>query len=371
MTVIVKEVLQVCHSYDPPFLDIARQYATALRLLGFSVTTVYVKGDPSDRVLDGSASDKVIFLKNNSKDIRGLKLKQINQLKKVCEKKSYSFIVAHRFKSIFISNHIKEIPVIGVHHCFGDYKRFTRRWHIYLNRKKITLLGVSNAIRDDISNSLTSFPKNKIHTLYNRVNYLALSNSQKDKSEAREYLNLPKSTYIYGNVGRLHKDKDQKTLIEAFEKVLQQTPDAILVIIGTGELEGELKKLAKSLSIEKNVLFLGKVANAYQYFKAFDSFVLTSDREPFGMVLLEAMTAGIPIAITDCGGAPEVVGNTALKFSFGDSKEASESMLQLRKINKHEIETIAQAMKVRIEKEFSDQAASIKLKCILESLSLI
>ena len=59
------------------------------------------------------------------------------------------------------------------------------------------------------------------------------------------------------------------------------------------------------------MLFLGQVEEARRYFKAFDAFALSSDHEPFGMVLLEAMVAGVPLIATACGGAREVVEGSA------------------------------------------------------------
>lgn len=53
--------------------------------------------------------------------------------------------------------------------------------------------------------------------------------------------------------------------------------------------------------------FLGHVRHGRRYFKAFDLFALTSDHEPFGMVLLEAIAAKVPVVCTDCGGGREVV----------------------------------------------------------------
>ena len=78
------------------------------------------------------------------------------------------------------------------------------------------------------------------------------------------------------------------------------------------------------------MLLLGKIPLARQYFKAFDCFVLASDHEPFGMVLLEAMAANLPIISSDCGGAPEVVGDTGLLFELGNDENKPKRMTQQR-----------------------------------------
>jgi glycosyltransferase involved in cell wall biosynthesis len=92
----------------------------------------------------------------------------------------------------------------------------------------------------------------------------------------------------------------------------------LLLIAGSGPLEGELRELGERLELGERIRFLGQIPQARRLFAAFDLFVLTSDHEPFGMVLLEAMAAGVPVAATDCGGAPEVVGRQDLLFGLRD-----------------------------------------------------
>ncbi len=75
-------VLQFCHGYDGPFLDCARQYAVLFKGTEYKVCTVYLTGKPSDDVVQGSASDEVIFLNYSSKQVRGLKLAAIADFKK-------------------------------------------------------------------------------------------------------------------------------------------------------------------------------------------------------------------------------------------------------------------------------------------------
>ena len=100
------------------------------------------------------------------------------------------------------------------------------------------------------------------------------------------------------------------------------------MILGTGRLEAKLKSLSETLGIADRVLFKGQVPHARRYFKAFDVFALTSDHEPFGMVLLEAMAAGNKLICSDCGGGPEVVGSTGHFFPLGDEAALSQVLLQ-------------------------------------------
>ncbi len=313
-------VLQFCHGYDGPFMDCARQYAALFKGTPYKVCTVYLTGKPSEVVVRGSASDEVLFLDYSSRDVRGLKLKAIRDIRRIATSRNFALCIAHRFKPIYVALLGTKLPVIGVHHAFGDYQRRSRQWFAGAFRARLKLLGVSNAVRDDMRSCLPSWPQDAIQTLYNRIDVAAVQAEQVSRHEAREHLGLPQDAWVVGNVGRLHPDKDQATLIRGFAQALPNLPaGSLLAIMGSGRLEASLKALAVELGIADSVRFLGQVAHGLRYFKAFDVFALTSDHEPFGMVLLEAMAAGVPVICSDCGGGREVVEGVGQLFTLGDS----------------------------------------------------
>lgn len=302
-----RHVLQFCHGYGEPFLDCARQYASLFSGKGYRVTTVFLTGAADSEVAAACASDEVLFLEYSSKAIRGLKLGAIRDLRKIASSRSFSFCIAHRFKPVYIALLATRLPVIGVHHAFGDYHRRTRKLFAHIMRWRLSLLGVSDAVRDDIRKSLPKWPTGRIQTLYNRIDVEQLQAAQLPAAQARKELGLSSSAWIVGNVGRLHPDKDQATLLRGFALALPNLPtESQLVILGTGRLEQDLKELALELGIGSQVLFLGQIPEARRFYKAFDVFALSSDHEPFGMVLLEAMVAGVPLLATAAGGAKEV-----------------------------------------------------------------
>jgi glycosyltransferase involved in cell wall biosynthesis len=344
-------VLQVCHGYTGPFLDCARQYAALFEATGYRVCTVYLTGEPNEAVIAGSASDEVIFLGLKGRDIRGLKVKAIRDISRIAASRSFVFCIAHRFKPTYVALLATKLPVVAVQHAFGVYRRRSRQLFASLFRSRLMLLGVSNAVTSDLSESLPSFPADRIETLYNRIDISAVRRDLVSRSEARDELGISSESYVVANVGRLHPDKDQATLIEGFAKALPQLPStALLVIAGVGPQEPSLKARAASLGIEDKVLFLGQVPNARRKFRAFDCFALTSDYEPFGMVLLEAMAAGLPIICSDCGGAPEVVAGAGRLFPLGDSDALSVCLIAMSSEPSH-------AEYPLLEMKFSDAAA--------------
>ena len=350
-------VLQFCHGYDGPFLDCARQYASLFVGTPYKVTTVYLTGAPSVEVERGSASDEVVFLDYRSRDVRGLKLKAIRDIKRLVAGRNFQFCIAHRFKPIYVALLGTDLPVIGVHHGFGDYQRFSRKLFANCFRKRLALLGVSNAVRDEIRACLPSWPAERIETLYNRIDIAAVQAEQVCRDDARAHLGLPQDAWVVGNVGRLHPDKDQTTLIRGFAQALPQLPaGSLLAIMGSGRLESALKALAAELGVSTSVRFLGQVPQGRRYFKAFDVFALTSDHEPFGMVLLEAMAAGVPVICSDCGGGREVVGESEWLFALGSAQALGQRLVRMAIERPQSQADFVEALHDRIVNMFSDPA---------------
>ncbi|WP_426810343.1 glycosyltransferase [Pseudomonas sp. WOUb67] len=350
-------ILQFCHGYDGPFLDCARQYASLFQGRGYQVTTVFLTGAADPQVAVGCASDEVLFLEFSSKAVRGLKLGAIRALRRIAAERNFAFCIAHRFKPIYVALLGTGLPVIGVHHAFGDYERKGRRLFANLFSKRLSLLGVSDAVRDDMRRCLPQWPAERIQTLYNRIDIDALQAALVPRAEARQALGLDAQAWVVGNVGRLHPDKDQATLLRGFAQALPGLPaGARLAILGKGRLEADLKALAAELGIAGEVDFLGQVPDARRYFQAFDVFALSSDHEPFGMVLLEAMVAGVPVLATACGGAREVVEGVGVLFPLGDAAQLAQGLKHMATLDAEQRQACAGHMLQRLHERFSDQA---------------
>ncbi|MGB7816800.1 MAG: glycosyltransferase [Methylotenera sp.] len=348
-------VLQICHCYYPPFLDCARQYAALFKGTPYKILTVYLTGEPSVEVAQASASDEVIFLGFKSSEVGGLKLNAIAKIRQIVAKEQFLFCIAHRAKPTYVALLATRLPVISVHHNYNDFSRFSRRILVNFYQHRLLMLGVSDSVRDDMRHDLKNWDPERILTLYNRIDVEATQAKFLSKLSARQFLGLPENAWIVGNVGRLHHDKDQATLIRGFAKALPQLPEiSLLVIMGSGPLEQDLKRLVESLNVGGKVIFTGQVPDGKQYFKAFDVFALTSDREPFGMVLLEAMAAELPLICSDCGGGAEVVQGVGELFAFGDADALGNGLIQSHQ--KKDFSHTTSALQ-KLHDIFSDQAA--------------
>ena len=172
------------------------------------------------------------------------------------------------------------------------------------------------------------------------------------KTIAREKLNLPEDIFIFGNVGRLVKNKDQKTLIQAYARIQQQCPHSKLILMGTGVLEAELKNLSSSLGLENKVIFAGFVPDAVNFAKAFDVLVSLFIQEAFGMVLIEAMTAKVPV-INPVDGVPEVINNSGLLVEPNDPLKLSEAMFSAYQMKADSLKQWGEQGYLRVKENFS------------------
>lgn len=109
-------------------------------------------------------------------------------------------------------------------------------------------------------------------------------------------------------IGRLSKEKRQADLIHAVKILVDEyNTDVSLTILGDGSLLSELKQLSQNLNIDDRIFFQGFVSKPLNYLASADLFVLSSEHEAFGYVLVEALAMGVPIVSTDCPYGPRYI----------------------------------------------------------------
>jgi glycosyltransferase involved in cell wall biosynthesis len=112
---------------------------------------------------------------------------------------------------------------------------------------------------------------------------------------------------VVTTIGRLTEQKDYPTILSAFEEICKSNQKALLLIIGEGEMDEQLKALAIKLGISGNISWIGKTPNVASYLAISDVFILASKYEGFGLVLLEAMSLNVPIVGSDNSAIREVL----------------------------------------------------------------
>jgi glycosyltransferase involved in cell wall biosynthesis len=355
------KILQVCHSYEPPFLDVANQYAAAFDVSKYEVTCLFLKGKDTNWVRNQTIADKLLFLESSSGNMRGIKAGLIKKLCRILTEEQYCLVIAHRYKAIYITGLASlmsvSIPIVGVVHAYRVFSRLPRKMLVYLLRKRLKLLGVSDSIRLDILGSLKTVCFKEVYSQPNCVVIDKLQKEQLPRAEARHKLGLDANSYIIATAGRIHLEKDQAILIHAFYKASLKIPEAKLYIYGTGPLKDELKNLIAHLNLTDKVFLAGFVPEIARFFCAFDLFVLPSRIEPFGMVLIEAMSAKIPVLSSKSGGGTEILGNNNdLLFDIGDVDGLAAKLVFMYNLTSGEREKYIGFAVNRVQNFFSQQA---------------
>jgi len=353
-------VLQIVHGYNAPFFDLANQYAAALDRERCELTTVYLTGAPDSRVERTTAADRVLFLDLGTRDLRGLKLGPVRQVRRLYRELPFRLVIAHRYKALYISLLASlgrpQVEVLGVAHAFGVMSGRGRRLLVRLFRRRVHLLGVSGAVADDLRRDCPFLATEHIHGLLNAVDLPRLLGRQLPREQARRELGIEPGAFLFANVGRYHPDKDQPGLLRAFARVSPAMPEARLLLIGEGRLRRQLQAMVSELGLEGRARVAGPVAEASRYFPAFDVYVSSSDREPFGIVLTEAMAARLPIVCSDCGGVPEVVGEDGLYFRRNDDAGLAERLRAVHRMSEARRRELGERLYRRLELEFSETA---------------
>jgi sugar transferase (PEP-CTERM/EpsH1 system associated) len=152
-----------------------------------------------------------------------------------------------------------------------------------------------------------------------------------DDIELRKKLGLPDGIPIVGIVARLTPAKDHSNLFRAFKEVVEGGVDAKLLLVGDGELAGQLRSEVSALGLEDTVIFLGSRQDVPDLLGIIDLFVLSSYTEGLAMTLLEAMAAGLPVVATSVGGNTEAVvdGETGIIVPPRDSAALAAAVREL------------------------------------------
>ncbi len=168
--------------------------------------------------------------------------------------------------------------------------------------------------------------REKLRIVYNAVD----ATKFRRRSEAKKELGLDGKIVLFH--GRLSIQKGPEFFLMAAKKVLEKEPGARFIMSGKGDFLPRLVELAIDLGIEDKVVFAGYVPDEKLplLYAASDAYVLPSVSEPFGITVLEAMAAGVPVIVSKTTGAGEVV-NYCLRVDFWDVDEMANKIIAVLK----------------------------------------
>jgi len=212
-------------------------------------------------------------------------------------------------------------------------------------------------------------PQKAIQTVYNfideRVYY------KKDKSDLKEQYGILPEEKVVIHVFNFRKVKRVEDVIQSFYRIQKKVASKLL-LVGDGPEISVVCKMVRELGITDKVLFLGKQENVEDLLSISDLKLLLSEKESFGLVLLEAMACGVPSVGTNIGGIPEVIehGVTGFLSEVGDVENIADQAISILidpDLHKRFSENSIQRVKDRFSSRYIvEQYENLYLKLIKE-----
>jgi len=172
----------------------------------------------------------------------------------------------------------------------------------FVQRRAFTTILISQAVKDYVIDNGELSKR-----LTNRIIYYGVSATLYKLPTKMSF--SPSKKVRLGCISRLVPQKNLPLLLQAARNLTDMNDfDFSLKVLGNGPLEASLNKLCKTLEIQEFVSFDGKLEDVSLFYNELDLFVLTSNYEGFGLVLLEAMQFGVPIVARNISAIPEVLG---------------------------------------------------------------
>ena len=161
----------------------------------------------------------------------------------------------------------------------------------------------------------------KVKIIHNAVDYEKFKINTEKRNQIRQEFNI-ENKLVVGNVGRFTTQKNHAFLIDIFYEIYKKNNNAVLMLVGNGEKEQQIKQKVKKLGIQNCVLFMGYRSNVNELMQAMDMFLMPSLYEGLPVVAIEAQAAGLPCFMSKDVITEEVKIADNVKFiSLEDSTE--------------------------------------------------
>ncbi|WP_414043044.1 N-acetyl-alpha-D-glucosaminyl L-malate synthase BshA [Macrococcus animalis] len=227
--------------------------------------------------------------------------------------------IARRDVGIVTTLHGTDITVLGYDSTLKDAIKFGIE-------ESDVVTSVSNALTQETYDIIG--PNKDIRTVYNFINESDFK--QIDNKSLRKCYGIPEEYKVLIHVSNFRKVKRIQDVIKTFSLVRAKIKSK-LILLGDGPELTKMRAYAMKLGVLEDVMFLGKQDKVANYYQMSDLFLLMSEKESFGLVLLEAMHTGVVCIGTTAGGIQEVVKHNETGFivEVGDTVAASEHAIEL------------------------------------------
>ena len=277
----------------------------------------------------------------------------------------FDVIHAHDWLVTYAAKSLKnayDIPIVATIHAteagrnsgiHDETQRYINDTEWLLTYEATEVIVNSNYMKNEIQR-LFGLPFDKINVIPNGINLSNFTGIERDYDFRRQYAMDNEKIILY--VGRLVYEKGVQHLIAAMPKILSNYNDAKLIIAGRGGMMDELRAEASNLGLNDKIYFTGYLNSkqVQKMYKCADVAVFPSTYEPFGIVALEAMLAGVPTVVSDVGGLDEIVthGVDGMKSYAGNANSIADSVTAL--LYDHQLATnVSKKAKQKVKDQFN------------------
>jgi len=236
--------------------------------------------------------------------------------------------------AVLIKKMLQKGKIVFTQHMDSRHKKkdFFHKW-IYKNIDFVA--SITDSMRQNHL-KFTPITEDKITTIYNGIDLNKFNVSPDfEPVEFKKTKNIPPGKIIIGTIGRIDRLKNQEILINCAEKLVKTNKNIHFIFVGeeTDSITGrgyrnELLSRIKEKKLEDYFSVFNFSQEIEKYFNILDIFVLTTPKESFGLVLLEAMSMGKPVLGTNSGGPPEIIsdGESGFLYNPYDYSELSDKL---------------------------------------------
>lgn len=204
----------------------------------------------------------------------------------------------------------------------------------------------------------------KIKICYPAIDISSITKNKETYISFRKKLNIPSNKFVWAMCGTLDENKNPFLFIDIAHEILKTHPLASFIWIGGGKnfsLEISCKQKSAEMGLSEKIIWITHPGNDYlNYFNTADGFFLTSKKESFSLVTLEALLLELPVVANDCDGVREILQDSFGKIIAGENVKAMamEMIDYMDKKNIHDIEKgkqIAYQFDIRLlEKQWNE-----------------
>ena len=167
----------------------------------------------------------------------------------------------------------------------------------------------------------------KVDILHNAVDLGVFSYSVNARDTVREEFGISKDQLVIGHIGRFSEQKNHRFLIKVFSEISKKRDDAVLLLIGKGELQDEIERQASDYGISDKVIFAGVRSDIPSVLSAMDIFVMPSFYEGMPNTVIEAQATGLPCVIADTITKQANITDLVVYLPLGNSTEWADAVL--------------------------------------------